>query len=75
MRFLRITTIVGGKEMKSCINPKYIVSMNELWTGDTEIILESGNRYVESGESGNRYVTSKSIFELEQEMIEMGVKE
>ena len=62
MKFLRIITSIGGKEIESRINSKYIVSMNELLNGSTEILLESGERYV----------TNKSIFKIEQEIAEIG---
>ena len=60
MKFLRIITSITGKEIESRINPKYIVSMSELLNGNTEIVLESGERYV----------TSKSIFDIEREIAE-----
>lgn len=55
---IKITTHEGIVVLDHLINSKYIVSIDELKNGDSEIVLESGARYI----------TSESIYRIEEKI-------
>lgn len=46
MDLIKIETYENGKTLEHFINFRYIVRMSDLLSGQSEIILESGDRYI-----------------------------
>lgn len=58
MNMIKIETSDGNGIRENLINTKYIVRVAELYDGRTEILLESGDRYI----------TNQRIYKIEEQI-------
>ena len=58
MNMIKIETSDGNGIRENLINAKYIVRVAELYDGRTEILLESGDRYI----------TNQRIYKIEEQI-------
>lgn len=64
MDLIKIETHEGTAILEHFINPKHIVRMSELFNGQSEILLESGDRFI----------VNQSIYKI-KEMIDDAIKD